>query len=247
MSPRRKRPAYRPRVSPPEILARLDAHHGSVSWSPRMEALDELLFTVLTQHTSDSNAEVAYRAMRERYPTWGEVLEADTDLLANAIRHGGLANQKAPRLQAILAEILKRRGDFSIDFLAELPLDDAREWLTTLSGVGPKTAAVTLAFSLGMPAMPVDTHVYRIARRLGLISLTTSVDEAHVLMESQVPPERVYAYHVQLIAHGRRTCKAQRPLCDDCPLADLCPSADAFKAAAAAPVYRRPNRRGKNL
>ena len=212
-----------------------------------MEALDELLFTVLTQHTSDSNAEVAYRAMRERYPTWGEVLEADTDLLANAIRHGGLANQKAPRLQAILAEILKRRGDFSIDFLAELPLDDAREWLTTLSGVGPKTAAVTLAFSLGMPAMPVDTHVYRIGRRLGLISLTTSVDEAHAVMESQVPPERVYAYHVQLIAHGRRTCKAQRPLCDDCPLADLCPSADAFRAAAAAPVYRRPNRRGKNL
>ena len=212
-----------------------------------MAALDELLFTVLTQHTSDSNAEVAYRAMRERYPTWGEVLEADTDLLADTIRHGGLANQKAPRLQAILAEILRRRGDFTIDFLADLTLDDARKWLTTLPGVGPKTAAVTLSFSLGMPAMPVDTHIYRVGRRLGLISLTTSVDAAHVIMESQVPVERVYAYHVQLIAHGRRTCKAQRPLCDDCPLADLCPSADAFRAAAAAPVYRRPKRRGKNL
>ena len=130
---------------------------------------------------------------------------------------------------------------------ADLPLDDAREWLTTLPGVGPKTAAVTLAFSLGMPAMPVDTHVYRVGRRLGLISLTTSVDDAHAIMESQVPPERIYAYHVQLIAHGRRTCKAQRPLCDDCALAYLCPSADAFKAAAAAAVYRRPKRRGKNL
>ena len=212
-----------------------------------MEPLDELLFTVLTQHTSDSNAEVAYDAMRERYPSWGEVLEADTDSLAGTIRSGGLANQKAPRLQAILAEILKRRGDFMIDFLADLPLDDAKEWLTTLPGVGPKTAAVTLAFSLNMPAMPVDTHVYRVGRRLGLIPLTTSVDDAHVIMESQVPPDRVYAYHVQLIAHGRRTCKAQRPLCDECPLADICPSADAFRSAAASPIYRRPKRRGKNL
>ena len=185
--------------------------------------------------------------MRKRYPTWGEVLEAEKDLLADAIRHGGLANQKAPRLQAILAEILKRRGAYSIDLLSGFTLEEAREWLTTLPGVGPKTAAVTMSFSLGMPAMPVDTHIYRVGRRLGLISLKTSVDDAHVIMESQVPPDDVYAYHVQLIAHGRRTCKAQRPLCDECPLADICPSVDAFKAAAAAPIYRRPVRRGKNL
>ena len=126
-------------------------------------------------------------------------------------------------------------------------LEEAREWLTTLPGVGPKTAAVTLSFSLGMPAMPVDTHIYRVGRRLGLISLKTSVDDAHVIMESQVPPDDVYAYHVQLIAHGRRSCKAQRPLCDECPLSDICQSAEAFKAAAAATVYRRPVRRGKNL
>ena len=238
---------FTPRVSPELVLDRLEAAYGFEEWSPRMTALDELLFTVLTQHTSDSNAEIAFTAMRKRYPTWGVVVEADTTELANTIRSGGLANQKAPRLQAILLEILQRRGEFEIEFLGGLPLEEARKWLTSLPGVGPKTAAVTLAFSLGMPAMPVDTHVYRVGKRIGLIGMKTSVDDAHVIMERQVPEERVYAYHVQLIAHGRQTCKAIRPLCDQCALQDLCPSAATFAIAFMKPKYKRPTRSGKPL
>ncbi|NQW16481.1 MAG: endonuclease III [Chloroflexi bacterium] len=238
---------HTPRVPPELVLDRLEQAYGYEEWSPRMTALDELLFTVLTQHTSDSNAEVAFTAMRKRYPTWGVVLEADTKELANTIRSGGLANQKAPRLQLILMEILRRKGEFNIEFLGDLPLEEARTWLTTLPGVGPKTAAVTLAFSLGMPAMPVDTHIYRVGKRIGLISMTTNVDDAHVIMEAQVPKERVYSYHVQLIAHGRQTCKAIRPLCDRCALQDLCPSAPTFAAAFEKPKFKRPIRSGKPL
>jgi endonuclease-3 len=212
-----------------------------------MTPLVELLFTVLTQHTSDSNAEIAFTALRKRYPTWGVVLEADTNELADTIRSGGLANQKAPRLQAILMEILRRRGEFEIGFLGGLPLEEARTWLTTLPGVGPKTAAVTLAFALGMPAMPVDTHIYRVGKRIGLISMKTSVDDAHVTMEAQVPPERIHSYHVQLIDHGRRTCKAIRPQCGRCALQDVCPSAATFAAAFEKPKYKRPTRSGKPL
>ena len=238
---------FTPRVPPELVLDRLEVVYGFEEWSPRMTALDELLFTVLTQHTSDSNAEIAFTAMRKRYPTWGVVVEVDTTELADTIRSGGLANQKAPRLQAILLEILQRRGAFEIEFLGGLPLEEARAWLTSLPGVGPKTAAVTLAFSLGMPAMPVDTHIYRVGKRIGLIGMKTSVDDAHVIMEGQVPKERVYAYHVQLIAHGRQTCKAIRPLCDRCALQDVCPSASAFAAAFEKPKYKRPTRSGKPL
>jgi endonuclease-3 len=238
---------FTPRVSPELVLDRLEAAYGYEEWSPRMTALDELLFTVLTQHTSDSNAEIAFTAMRKRYPTWGVVVEADTSELANTIRSGGLANQKAPRLQAILLEILQRRGEFEIEFLGGLPLEESRAWLTSLPGVGPKTAAVTLAFSLGMPAMPVDTHIYRVGKRIGLIGMKTSVDDAHVIMERQVPEERVYAYHVQLIAHGRQTCKAIRPQCGRCALQDVCASAPAFAAAFKKSKFKRPKRGGKPL
>ncbi len=212
-----------------------------------MNALDELIFTVLTQHTSDSNAAVAYRSLRDRFPTWEQVLDADQDAVTEAIRHGGLANQKAPRIQAMLGEILVRRADLDLQFLRDLPLADAKAWLGGLPGVGPKTAAVVLAFSLGMPAMPVDTHIYRVARRLGLIKLSDSVERAHGVMEAQVPPERVYEYHVLLITHGRQTCKAQRPLCGTCALSELCPSRAVFEKAFTRARYRRPLRGGRPL
>jgi endonuclease-3 len=209
--------------------------------------LDQLIFTVLTQHTSDSNAEVAYNALRKRYSSWSDVLGADTEELAGTIRSGGLANQKAPRIQAILHEVLRLREGYTIEFLKDLPLDEAKDWLISLPGVGPKTAAVTLAFSLGMPAMPVDTHIYRVGKRLGLITMRTSVDDAHDVMEAQVAPDDIYAYHVLLIAHGRRTCKAQRPVCGDCALLKACPSRSRFQAAEQLPNYRRPQVNGKPL
>lgn len=230
-----------------EILERLEGAYGAKEWSPRLNALDELIFTVLTQHTSDVNAGVAYKSLRQRFPTWEQVLDAGTETVAEAIRPGGLADQKAPRIQAMLGEILRQRGELDLEFLQENPLQEAKSWLSDLPGVGPKTAAVVLAFSLGMPAMPVDTHVFRVSRRLGLISLNTSVDDAHPIMEAQVPPNRVYEYHVLLITHGRQTCKAQRPLCVECALANLCPSNKVFARAFGRPKYRRPVRAGRPL
>jgi endonuclease-3 len=189
-----------------------------------MDPLDELIFTVLTQHTSDLNAGRAFEAMRRRYPEWRDVLGAPVEALADAIKTGGLANQKAPRVQHILAEILRRHGQFDLTFLGAMPMDEARAWLRALPGVGPKTAAVVLAFSFGMPAMPVDTHILRVSKRLGLISKKTGAEDAHDILEAMLRPEDRFRAHVLLIAHGRRTCKALRPLCGQCALNDVCPS-----------------------
>ena len=209
------------------VLSRLGPVYGPAQWRPRMDPLDELIFTVLTQHTSDLNAGRAFKAMRGRYPAWHDVLGASAEALADTIKTGGLANQKAPRIQHILAEILRRHGHFDLAFLAAMPMDEAKAWLRALPGVGPKTAAVVLAFSFGMPAMPVDTHIHRVSKRLGLISKKTSAEDAHDILEAMLRPEDRFRAHVLLITHGRRTCKAQRPLCGQCALNDVCPSKEA--------------------
>jgi endonuclease-3 len=216
------------KVSSRYILDRLTGAYGPVTWVPRFEPLDELIFTVLTQHTSDLNAERAYKAMRARYPHWEEVMDARPAVLAEAIRSGGLANQKSVRIRQILRMIKDRRGDFDLRFLAALPLAEAKAWLTDLPGVGPKTAAVTLSFALGMPAMPVDTHIFRVAKRLRLIGSKTTVEDAHPILEKLVAPADVFKFHVLLIQHGRRTCKARAPLCPACALSERCPSRSLF-------------------
>ena len=213
------------------VLSRLGEAYGPVEWRPRMDALNELIFTVLTQHTSDLNAERAYREMRRRYPSWQDVMAAPTPDLADAIRSGGLADQKAPRIQQILAVVQGRTGGLDLAFLGTMSLEAAKEWLRELPGVGPKTAAVVLAFSLGMPAMPVDTHIHRVAGRLGLITKKTTADQAHDVLESIVRPEDRFAFHVLLITHGRRTCKALRPRCGECALREPCPARPKFEAA----------------
>ena len=220
---KRPRPPRRIPVSPDEVAERLYPLYGPVTWKPRLNALDELIFTVLTQHTSDLNAERAFKSLRARYPTWPAVIAAPDVDVADAIRSGGLANQKSVRIQRILAAILDKRGELDIQFLGQMPLDEAKAWLQDLPGVGPKTAAVVLSFSLGMPAMPVDTHIHRVAGRLGLIRPGTSADDAHDVLEEIVPPDDRFAFHVLLINHGRRICKARRPLCGDCPLQSPCP------------------------
>ena len=154
-----------------------------------MIAIDELIFTVLTQNTSDLNAERAYDSHRKVLPPWGQVIEAETSQVAEAIKHGGLSNQKSVRIQKILVEILKRLGHFELEFLADRPLEEAREWFTSLPGVGPKTAAVVMVFSLKMPAFPVDTHIHRVSKRLGLIEEKTTADQAHPLMEELIPED----------------------------------------------------------
>ncbi|MCI0880612.1 MAG: endonuclease III [Chloroflexi bacterium] len=222
---RRKTPS--PKVEIALVHERLNSIYGPIEWRPRMAALEELIFTVLTQHTSDLNAGRAYESLRKRLPTWGEVIEADTVTVADAIRHGGLANQKSARIQKILAEILKRLGHFEIEFLATLPMEETRAWFTSLPGVGPKTAAVVMAFSLNMPAFPVDTHVHRVSRRLGLIGRKITADQAHPIMEALIPENDRYVMHVLLITHGRQICKARIPQCDECPLAIECPASTA--------------------
>ncbi len=221
---RLQRHRKKPVVAITLVLERLNDIYGPIVWRPRMVALDELIFTVLTQHTSDLNAERAYDSLRKLLPTWGEVIEADTITVADAIRRGGLANQKSVRIQKILVEILKRLGHFELEFLANLPLEETRSWFTSLPGVGPKTAAVVMAFSLKMPAFPVDTHIHRVSKRLGLIDQKITADKAHPIMESLIPENDRYDMHVLLITHGRQICKARVPQCEACPLSKECPA-----------------------
>ena len=227
----RRRKVLRPRsvrgirpYSLEEAYELLAPYYGVVDHRPRIPPLDELVWTILSQHTSDLNAGRAYDALRAALPTWDDVLAAPVGEVADAIRHGGLADQKAPRIQEVLGTVKQRTGGFDIAFLAEMPIDEAKEWLRSLPGVGPKTAAVVLSFALGRPVFAVDTHIYRVAGRLGLIGPKVGVDEAHDVLEASIDPERVFAAHVYLITHGRRICKAQRPLCGACVLAERCPA-----------------------
>ncbi|HEX9370303.1 MAG TPA: endonuclease III [Roseiflexaceae bacterium] len=204
------------------IYERLVAAYGPRTLAPSGEPLDELIGTILSQNTSDVNSGRAYERLKAMYPTWEEVLDASEQELYEVIKPAGLGRIKAPRIKRTLREILRRRGELRLDFLDDLPLEESRRWLTSLDGIGPKTAACVLLFALGKPAFPVDTHVHRVARRLGLIGPTVGAEAAHALIEAALPPEWVYEFHVDLIQHGRRVCQAQRPRCAICPLRDLC-------------------------
>jgi endonuclease III len=207
-----------------EINELLTSYYGEPTRpNGRTDPLSELIAVILSQHTSDLNSERAFNSLHARFPSWAAVREAPTAEVADAIRGGGLALIKAPRIQRVLDQIYAARGELSLDFLADLSLDDARTFLRTLDGVGPKSAACVLLFSLDQPAMPVDTHVHRVAGRLGLIPPRTTADAAHEQLERMVPPADVYRFHVGLIQHGRAVCKAQRPRCAQCPVNALCP------------------------
>jgi endonuclease-3 len=184
--------------------------------------MSELVLTILSQNTSDTNSGRAFMRLKQRFPVWEDLLAADPDDIIPAIQAGGLARIKAPRIKAILEEVWGRLGSFDLMFLKDLPMDEAKAWLRTLPGVGPKTAACVLMFALGRPALPVDTHVHRVAQRLGLVPVKAGASEAHDLLEAILKPEEVYPFHISLIKHGRRLCRAQRPLCDRCPLLDGC-------------------------
>ena len=201
-----------------EILSRLEAEYGPPRRHRRLPALDELVLTILSQNTSDLNSERAYAAMRERFPTWRDVRDAPEADLVDALRPGGLAAQKAPRIQAVLRGL----DGLDLEWLASVPLAEAMEWLVALPGVGPKTASCVLLFSLDVPVMPVDTHIHRIAGRVGLIPPGTSADAAHAILTEMIPPARMLEAHLLLITHGRTTCTARRPRCEECVLLDLC-------------------------
>jgi endonuclease-3 len=202
----------------------LGAEYGPVEWDPRYDPASELVFTILSQHTSDVNSERAFTKLMDTFGSLEAVAAAPVEEIEDAIRVGGLAKVKAPRIKAILKQVADEVGSYDLSFLRELPLGEAKAWLRRLPGVGPKTAAIVLCFALGMPAMPVDTHIFRVARRLGLIGPKVNADQAHDILETMVPPEDVFAFHMYLIRHGRQVCKAQRPRCDRCALAWGCPS-----------------------
>ncbi len=211
-----------------QVLRLLRKEYGPRRWQPGQDPLSSLIATVLSQNTSDVNSHRAFAALVKRFGSWESVATADVNELADAIRAGGLADIKARRIQLILHQIRDGQGSLDLSFLNELSLAEAKAWLRGLPGVGPKTAGCVLLFSLGRPAMPVDTHVYRVARRLGLIDAKASVEKAHEILESLVPPKNVYEFHILMVEHGRRTCKAQRPRCTVCVLRGICPSAGSF-------------------
>jgi endonuclease III len=202
----------------------LDDTYGPRKLTPGGEPVATLVSTILSQNTSDINTERAFASLRQQFPTWDDVVGADTNDVADAIRSGGLANRKAPRIQDALEEIHERYGDFSLDELRDMPLEDAKHALVTIDGVGPKTAACVLLFALGRPALPVDTHVYRVAMRLGLIDERTTPTKAHETLEAMMEgdADRIYRFHVEMIAHGRAICVARKPKCQICPLRSHC-------------------------
>ena len=204
------------------VHRRLLRAFGEPDWGSPMEPIDELVCTILSQNTSDTNRDRAYTALRKRFPTWEKVRDAGPDEVIDVIRVGGLANQKGPRIQTVLREISAERGDFDLEFLSDLPLEEARQWLTKFHGVGPKTAAIVLQFSLGRPAFPVDTHIYRVSGRIGLRPLKMSVEQAHIRLEKLFRPETYYAAHLNLIRLGRQVCHPRKPDCPRCPVRDVC-------------------------
>jgi len=271
-APKRAAPAKRRRTKPsPEVVARrwatqlerkrpglvqfvldrLAETSGRPVWQPRLDPTSELILTILTANSADVNAEVAFGALRDRYPSaprsegaslepryfpgwggvglpelpppdWPAVESAPIPELTDVIRPGGLANQKAPRIQAALAAVRAGGDGYSLEFLRGKPPLEARDWLAAIPGIGKKTASVVLLFSFGTPLMPVDRHVHRVSSRIGLIPPDADADQAHDYFLAMLRPEQMYEAHVSLISHGRRTCHAQRPDCEHCPVAMRC-------------------------
>jgi endonuclease-3 len=207
---------------------RLAPLYGMPEWRPHGDPVSELVLTILSQNTNDNNSGRAFMRLRARFPSWAALANASEEDIEREIAVGGLARQKAPRIKSALNAIIAERGSLELGFLGEMPLGDAKAWLQSLDGVGPKTAACVLVFALGRPALPVDTHVHRVAQRLGLVPGKATAAQAHGILEGLIDEGTAFAFHVLLIKHGRRLCTARAPRCPDCPLRDRCPAAATF-------------------
>lgn len=219
----------------PVVFAGLREMYGERRWRAHAEPIDELVLTILSQRNTDRSTEQAYLTLRERFPTWEQVMLAPVEEIADAIHYAGLYLMKAPRIQAVLRQVIEERGNFDLRFLSELPLEEARAWLLALPGVGPKTTAIVLLFSLGRPAFPVDTHVYRVTQRVGLIGPKATEASAHITLEAMIreasesgalpatPQAAMFEMHINLIGHGRKLCHAISPECTRCKLLPICP------------------------
>jgi endonuclease-3 len=197
-------------------------HYGDIIHPKQLPPIDELVLTILSQNTTDVNSQRAFQSLKKKYSTWEEVVNAPLEELADTIRSSGIFNIKAQRIKASLSEIKQRVGKLDLSLLKDMELEKAKRWLTSLHGVGPKTAAIVLLFSFSRPALPVDTHVWRVTKRLGLIPENVSREKAHILLEELVPKPCIYSLNYNLVRHGRKICKAQKPLCEDCVLAKKC-------------------------
>jgi endonuclease-3 len=229
------------------VQERLAERYGHPAWERRLDPTSELVLTILTQNSADTNAEHAFEELRKAYPSdgpvnrhapgpgwggkglpdgvtpnWARVDAAPLAELVEVIRPGGLPNGKAKGIKAALRAIHEARGDYSLEFLGEMTAIDARNWLTAINGVGVKTASVVLLFSFGLPLMPVDRHVERVARRVGLIPAKVTAEQSHDYFLAMLQPDAMHEAHVNLIQHGRAICHAQRPAHELCPLIERC-------------------------
>ncbi len=198
---------------------------GLPEWRTALSPVDELVSTILSQNTNDRNRDVAFGRLKRTFPYWKDVQDADPQTVIECIRPAGLANQKGPRIQKVLKDIYEERGNLDLTFLKDLPVEEARSWLMHFNGIGPKTAAIVLQFSLDTPAFPVDTHIYRVSGRLGLRPVNLTVEQAHPYLSGLFDPATYGPAHLNLIRLGREICLARKPKCPACPLNDICPSA----------------------
>ena len=222
------------------IHERLCAEYGCpIAYFQDLDPLSELVSSLLNHRTRNRDAKAAFEALRGRFPTWEEVRDASTAEVEALIRQVRWPEQKAPRIQTVLKEIAVRRGSMSLDFLAEMPVGEAREWLESISGIGPKTSAAVLSFStLRRAALPVDSHHHRVAQRTGLIPERMDVGPSHAALEALLPPDwdaqQVYDHHEVLMLHGQRVCTYASPACERCAILDLCPTGEVRMATRAA-------------
>ena len=215
-----------------EVIKLLEQEYGSREWQPGRRSIDVLIGTVLSQNTSDVNSKRAFNSLLSTFGDWEAVAAAPVEHIAQAIKSGGLSRIKAVRIKQVLNKIEEQHGSISLDFLKAMNMSEAKDYLMQLPGVGPKTASCVLLFSLGKPSLPVDTHVFRVAKRLALIDSKVPIEVAHGLLQEQIPPSKVYQFHLHVIEHGRQICHARQPRCNACVLRIDCPSSLASQGVA---------------
>ena len=207
-----------------QVIKLLAQQYGPCQWRQNRDPVDVLIETILSQNTSDANSGRAFACLKASFDNWEAVASAPAEGIAEVIKCGGLSQIKAIRIKQVLQQIEREQGHIALDSLKSKTMTEAEDYLMRLPGVGPKTASCVLLFSLGKPSLPVDTHIFRVAKRLGLIDSKVTIDKAPGLLQKQVPPSRVYQFHVHMIEHGRRVCHARQPSCYRCVLKRICPS-----------------------
>jgi endonuclease-3 len=210
------------RESIPYIIQNLRAVYGVTRPTRGLDPLDVLIETILSQSTTNANSKRAFESLKQRFPAWESARRARVSSIESAIKSGGLAKQKSIRIKELLIDINNRRGSLDLTFLKTVPLEEAKAFLASFKGVGPKTVACTLLFAFNRPVFPIDTHIFRIGRRLGLIPDKCSDEDAHGFMGKTIPKQRYYEVHINLIRLGRQICRPRDPLCEQCSLVDYC-------------------------